>query len=63
MMNVACGYRVCLFQNFRLVFYILLLDENAKQFRANLPDDPVISMAFKFLALITVTVNRPAVGR
>lgn len=30
---------------------------------ANLPDDPVISMAFKFLALITVTVSRPAVGR
>lgn len=31
--------------------------------RANLPDDPVMSMAFKFLALITVTVSRPAVGR
>lgn len=53
---------VC-FKIFALLYYILLLDEYAKQFRANLPDDPVISMAFKFLALITVTVSRPAVGR
>lgn len=53
---------VCL-KIFALFYYILLLDKFEEQFRANLPDDPVISMAFKFLALITVTVSRPAVGR
>lgn len=61
-MDVACGYTVCL-KIFALFYYILLLDKFGEQFRANLPDDPVISMAFKFLALITVTVSRPAVGR
>lgn len=61
-MDVACGYAVCLFENFRLVLYFIV-GQIHEQFRANLPDDPVISMAFKFLALITVTVSRPAVGR